>query len=399
MAWLSRRLGAGHAPTFVLAGTAGWCALELLRSATPLHWSYLGLTQSPHNLAVLQLAQLAGPTAVTAVLVATNGLLAEAILARWGARSPSPIPLAAAALAVLLGAHGLGWVMLARPLASAQAEPLQVGIVQGNVPNEIKLKGRGRRQAIARYTRGYRQLAAAGADAVLTPETALPLAWPQYARRREQFYRAVVAAEVPAWLGAFGAEGQTNSLFALTGEGQTRDRYDKAHLVPLGEYVPLEGILGGAVDRLSPLESRLAAGELGQTFETAWGPAIAGICYESAFAHHFRQQAARGGRFILSASNDAHYSRAMPAQHHAQDVMRAIETDRWAVRATNTGYSAIVDPRGRTQWISGFETYATHLGTITPRQTQTPYVRWGDWLTWGLVGAAAASWGWAEWRR
>jgi len=50
-------------------------------------------------------------------------------------------------------------------------------------------------------------------------------------------------------------------------------------------------------------------------------------------------------QFILSASNNAHYSPAMPAQHHAQDVMRAIESDRWAVRATNTGYSGIIDPR------------------------------------------------------
>jgi apolipoprotein N-acyltransferase len=71
----------------------------------------------------------------------------------------------------------------------------------------------------------------------------------------------------------------------------------------------------------------------------------------------------------------------MPAQHHAQDVMRAIETDRWTARATNTGYSAIVDPRGRTLWISGINTYAIHADTIYRRQTQTLYVKWGDWLT------------------
>jgi apolipoprotein N-acyltransferase len=61
--------------------------------------------------------------------------------------------------------------------------------------------------------------------------------------------------------------------------------------------------------------------------------------------------------------------------------MRAIETDRWAARATNTGLSAFVDPHGKTLWISGHNTYETHAETIYRRQTQTLYTRWGDWLT------------------
>jgi apolipoprotein N-acyltransferase len=74
--------------------------------------------------------------------------------------------------------------------------------------------------------------------------------------------------------------------------------------------------------------------------------------------------------------------------------MRAIETDRWGVRATNTGYSAIVDPHGKTVWISGHNTYELHADTIYRRQTQTLYVRAGDWLTplllgLGILGLAA----------
>jgi apolipoprotein N-acyltransferase len=76
----------------------------------------------------------------------------------------------------------------------------------------------------------------------------------------------------------------------------------------------------------------------------------------------------------------------MPAQHHAQDIMRAIETDRAMVRATNTGYSAIVDPRGNTLWLSNMDEYQIHLGTIYKQQTKTLYVRWGNWLNWVLVG-------------
>jgi apolipoprotein N-acyltransferase len=177
-------------------------------------------------------------------------------------------------------------------------------------------------------------------------------------------------------------------LFTVTGTGEVFSRYDKSKLVPLGEYIPFEEFLGGLINRLSPLDAHLAAGSAKQLLDTPFGRAIVGICYESAFAEHFRRQAASGGQFILTASNNAHYSPSMPAQHHAQDVMRAIETDRWAVRATNTGYSGIVDPHGRTLWMSGINTYEIHAATIYRRLSQTLYVRWGDWLTPVLLAVA-----------
>jgi len=71
-------------------------------------------------------------------------------------------------------------------------------------------------------------------------------------------------------------------------------------------------------------------------------------------------------------------------------MMRAIESDRWAVRATNTGYSGIIDPH-RTQWLSRLNTYELHTATIYRQQTQTLYVRWGDWLTPLLVGTSGGS--------
>ncbi|MEO1378245.1 MAG: apolipoprotein N-acyltransferase, partial [Cyanobacteria bacterium J06635_10] len=100
------------------------------------------------------------------------------------------------------------------------------------------------------------------------------------------------------------------------------------------------------------------------------------------------------GEFILTASNNDPYSEAMQFQHHAQDIMRAIENDRWAVRATNTGYSAFVNPHGETLWISGHDTYETHAETIYRRQTQTLYVRWGDWFCWALGISGIGFWVW-----
>ena len=271
---------------------------------------------------------------------------------------------------------------------------MKVGIIQGNIPNEIKLYSEGGRRALEGYTTGYRALADQDVDAVLTPEGALPFQWTTLVQSRSSFYSAVLEKGVVAWIGAFGQRGRsyTNSLFTVTDNGETFSRYDKVKLVPLGEYIPFEQVLGGLVDRLSPLDAHQVAGSPTQLFDTPFGRAIASICYESAFSQHFRRQALAGGQFILSSANNAHYSASMPAQHHAQDVMRAIETDRWAVRATNTGYSGIVNPHGRTIWISRLNTYEIHAETIYRRQTQTLYVRWGNWLTPVLLGSAGLSW-------
>ena len=399
----------------VLIGTALWCGLEAIWSAGSLWWSSLSYTQSPHNLVILHLGQLSGPATVTAAIVAVNGLVAEAwisyqhrrdaqelnarrlLVQRDAVASPversnrQPATLLGMATGLLVVLHLIGFALESRPLIQPQEAALKVGIVQGNIGNTIKLYTEGKRRALERYTNGYLKLANQGVDAVLTPEGALPFFLSDL--KRQDFYSAILDKGVVAWVGAFGERGRsyTNSLFTIMGNGETFSRYDKAKLVPLGEYIPFESVLGGLIDRLSPLDAHLVAGSPTQLFETPFGRAIAGICYESAFAEHFRRQAAAGGQFILSSSNDAHYSSEMPAQHHAQDVMRAIETDRWAVRATNTGYSAIVDPHGRTLWMSGINTYETHADTIYRRQTETLYVRWGDWLTKVLLGLAGVA--------
>jgi len=376
MAMITRGLGVFAR---ILIGVALWCSLESLWSIGPLWWSSLSYTQSPHNLAILHLGQLSGPTTVTAALVAVNALVAET----WLSRQAEQFQLRYFGIAVglLISSHIAGSALYSQPLLQPPAAALEVGIIQGNVPNEIKLYPEGFRRAIEGYTEGYETLAAQGVDAVLTPEGALPFLWSDV--RRSSFYSAVLEKRVVAWLGAFGARGSsiTNSLFTLTGTSEIFSRYDKVKLVPLGEYIPFEQILGSLIDRLSPLNAHQVAGQPNQIFATPFGRAIASICYESAFAEHLRRQAAAGGQFILSAANNAHYSAAMPAQHHAQDVMRAIETDRWSVRATNTGYSGIINPHGETQWISKLGAYQLHTATIYRRQTQTLYVRWGNWLT------------------
>ncbi len=404
----------------VLIGTAFWCALERIWSAGPLWWSSLSYTQSPHNLVILHLGQISGPTAVTAAIVAVNGLFAEALNAAFFTRmqykfnltlfpssyqgeqgqgevSKASVRLGIIAIILFISAHLIGFGLLSRPLSQSPSDALKVGIVQGNIPNRIKFKAKGNQRIIKNYTEGYLNLVNQGVEAVLTPEGALPFFENEIIR--SPLIAAVREKGVLAWVGGYKRQGEgryTNSLLTFTGEGKVISHYDKEKLVPLGEYIPFENILGGIISRLSPVTARQIPGKSNQVVKTPFGNAVVGICYGSAFAEQFRNQTEKGGEFILTASNNDPYSAAMQFQHHAQDIMRAIENDRWAVRATNTGYSAFVNPHGKTLWISGHDTYETHAETIYQRQTQTLYVRWGDWLCWVFLGLGIGLWGWEK---
>jgi apolipoprotein N-acyltransferase len=377
----------------VLLGTALWCGLEELYSLTDLWWSSLAMSQSPHNLAILHLGQLAGPTTVTGAIVFINGLIAEGCLAIVGGayrqenRGSKPhqkrwqvSPYFTSAIASIIIFHVIGFTLLNRPLLEVNKSSLNIGIIQGNVGNEVRHYQSGYDLAIENYTKGYIDLAEQGVAAVITPETAFPYRESQI--KNTPFYRVILDKKVTIFLGGFGEAGNkiTNSILTIDGNGEVISRYDKWKLVPLGEYIPFEQYLGKFVDTISPLDSHLLAGKLAPLVNTPIGKIVFGICYDSAYPEHFRRQA-QTGELIITASNDAHYGAAMPAQHHALDLMRSIETDRWTARASNTGYSAIIDPHGRTQWISKLNEFAAHAHQVYRRHTQTLYVRFGNWLT------------------
>jgi apolipoprotein N-acyltransferase len=405
----------------VLLGTGLWVALEWLRNLTPLDWASLSFTQSPGNLVILHLGQLSGPFLVTAGIVAVNGLIAQAWMQWQRAESKSQKSEVRSqksevrgqesestsrgqkiagrdqgfrwqrcwvgAVVLCLCLHAIGFALYRQPLAEVETQALKVGIIQGNVPTRIKLSGEGIRRAVNNYQAGYAELAAQPVDVVLTPEGALPIYWNP---ATNPLYQAVLTKKVPLWLGTFVKTDRTitQSLLSLTADGSVVGRYNKVKLVPLGEYIPFPEVLGSLINRLSPIEATMQPGQANQQFNTPFGRAIASICYDSAFPYLFRSQAAQGGEFILTAANLDPYSEVLMAQHQAHDLMRAIETDRWIVRATNTGYSGIIDPHGTILWRSQPQTAQTHSTTIYRRQTQTAYVRWGDWVT-PLLGAIA----------
>jgi apolipoprotein N-acyltransferase len=184
-------------------------------------------------------------------------------------------------------------------------------------------------------------------------------------------------------VGGSGGGPYANSVFAIAPGRAARGglpRYDKTHLVPYGEYVPLA--------RLTPFVRRFvdAIGE----FEPGGGPVVWEvdgvratplICYEAIFPAIARRAVAAGGELLLNVTNDAWYGRiAGPQQHLALVRMRAVETGRPLVRAANTGISAIFDARGRLLGSEGMGESGVVVAEVVLDTGRTPYLLLGDSL-------------------
>ena len=168
-----------------------------------------------------------------------------------------------------------------------------------------------------------------------------------------------------------------NSVISLDQPGRF---YYKVHLVPFGEYLPLRDWLAGVLGFLPVPQADFSAGELQQPLlEAAGYPIGTSICYEIAFGEQLIN-ALPDAALLVNVSNDAWFGDSLaPHQHLEMARMRARETERYLLRATNTGISAIIDADGalvaRSQQ---FETQ-TISGEVQPGMGATPYVRWGNW--------------------
>jgi apolipoprotein N-acyltransferase len=198
MAWLTPKLsGWGR----IVVAIALFCGLEMIWSWGALNWTALGYTQSPHNLIMLQITKFSGQQTMTAAIVGVNGLLAEFINAYSRSRARWNYLGVAIALVISICVYG-SWSMARTAEGNGQA--LKVGIIQGNIPNPVKLKFNGIKLAVERYTEGYEKLAKEKVDVILTPETAIPLLYPDPDDRRSAFDQAVGKYNIPVWMGSFG---------------------------------------------------------------------------------------------------------------------------------------------------------------------------------------------------
>jgi len=171
-----------------------------------------------------------------------------------------------------------------------------------------------------------------------------------------------------------------NSAFLVSG-GMTIGHYDKIRLVPFGEYVPLRKMLFFAHKLVHEVGNfEFGTRDMPLVGALHYGPAI---CYEIVFPQIPRVQVVHGADVLVTITNDAWYDgTAAPRQHLNQARLRAVETDRYLLRAATTGISAFVDPTGRIVQEVPMNREGIIYAHFQPRHSTTLYVRFGDWFAW-----------------
>ncbi|MBO9477981.1 apolipoprotein N-acyltransferase [Shimia sp. R11_0] len=304
-------------------------------------------------------------------------------------------PLAGAAAALVFA---LGWP-LPKADAPAVSEPRPVvRLIQPNAPQHQKWDPAYSGLFFERMVR-YTSEGAVRPDLIVWPETAVPVLL-NYAEETLQII-ARAAKGTPVVLGINRFEGTRiyNAAILLDGTGQVRARYDKHHLVPFGEYIPLG-------DLLSQIGITGMASQYGEGFSPGPGPALMDlgdlgkalllICYEAVFPQDVTGAPERPD-FLLHLTNDAWFGNfSGPFQHLAQARMRAVENGLPVLRAANTGVSAVIDPQGRVLASLALNTEGALDVTLPQAGAPTFYSQTGDLpLALGLIGLLLT----VAWRR
>ncbi|MDH0893325.1 MULTISPECIES: apolipoprotein N-acyltransferase [unclassified Pseudomonas] len=376
-----------------LAFAALWLVQEAFRGwfLTGFPWLYVGYSQLQGPLAGL--APIGGVWLLSLVLALSAALLVNlARLRHDKVRLAAGVALLLAPWLAGLGLSGHAWT-------AASGEPLKVAALQGNVEQNLKWDPAQLDAQLALYR--DMTLSSRPADLIVWPETAVPVL-----KEFAEGYLSVmgrVAADRDAALitgvpvRQANERGEKRYYNAITVTGWGEGTYLKQRLVPFGEYVPLQDMLRGLIAFFDLPMSDFARGPADQPPLQAKGLRIAPfICYEVVYPEFAADLAARSD-LLLTVSNDTWFGTSIgPLQHLQMAQMRALESGRWMIRATNNGVTALIDPQGRiTAQIPQFQ-QAVLYGDVQPMQGLTPYLRW---RAWPLVVLCVGLLGWALWVR
>lgn len=371
--WCARLLPVDRpAVRLVLVYPALWVLGEWLRGWVLTGFPWLTLGYSQIGFPLQGLAPLLGVYGVSWGVALSSALLVLVLgrgrRARYGA---------AAGLVLLWGVAG---ALTFPDWTGPAGEPLEVTLVQGNIPQELKWKPEQRQATLGLYralTRSHWS-----SDLIIWPETAVPA----FGSRIEKEFLDPLAQEARSHNSTvlLGIPVHTpedrryyNAMLSL---GSGRDVYFKRHLVPFGEFLPLKAWLQPLLDWLTIPMSDFSAGAQTKPLVRLNGyQAGISICYEDAFGEEVIQ-ALPEAAFLVNASNDAWFGDSLaPHQHLEIARMRAVEAGRFMLRSTNTGISAIIDPKGRITGRSAAFVEDVLTREISPLRGMTPYAHIGNY--------------------
>ncbi|MBI1395600.1 MAG: apolipoprotein N-acyltransferase [Betaproteobacteria bacterium] len=364
-AWFPRELRwAAFAPLWVLT--------EWLRSwiFTGFPWLSLGYSQIPAS-PLSGLAPLLGLFGVTYAVVQTGACLVALLSGR---SRGAPAVVLVGIVAVAIGSSAVQWT---RP----DGPEITVSLVQGNVAQDLKFR---EDRLIKTLTFYEAAVLASKSRLTILPETALPLFVheipPAYLQRLKE---SATSRKADVIVGVFendpvGSDRYFNAVISL-GDSPTQT-YRKHHLVPFGEFIPLKTFLAPIInDWLHiPLADQTPGAARQPPLRVAGERIAMDICYEDVFGREIIRSAPEA-TILANVSNDAWYGRSWAAEQHLQIAqMRALESGRWMLRATNTGVTAIIDETGHVRKVLRQFEAGVLEGVAQGRTGETPYVRTGN---------------------
>ena len=381
VAW---RIGRDQPLVMAIALAGAWAITEWLRAGvfTGFAWNPIGVILVPTPL--LKLGTLFGTYGMSALVV----LLSATVWLEIHKRR--------LAIAIILGSTLLLWLL---PLSSVPETNLvikPVRVVQPNIGQQDKWKPGYSDIAAQRLARLSDLPGGEHPRLLLWPEAAITepvedqraMPYSAFATFERQRAAALVGPDEYLLTGGIGltspdgvrVNGAVNSIYALGQGGQIVARYDKAHLVPYGEYLPMRPLLSAiGLSRLAPGDVDFLPGPGPRTVDLPnWGKVGFQLCYEIIFSGHVVDRRDRP-EFIFNPSNDAWFGAWGPPQHLAQARLRAAEEGLPIIRSTPTGISAVIDANGQVRNFIRWKSTGVIDAALPPPATRlTAFARLGN---------------------
>jgi len=365
-----------------------WVALEYLRSflLTGLPWANLSYSQYL-NLPFIQMADTTGAYGPSFVILLVNATLFLAL--RQRSKITFPIKEVIITVSILLSFLIYGYLKMGRvDRQMVQDPPLKVGLVQGNIDQSIKWDESFQMETLKIYDNLSLRVSEEKPDLIIWPETATPFFF-QDAKEFQPFIldipkktNAFLLFGSPSYKILKGKVNHYNSAYLVSPAGELIGKYDKIHLVPFGEYVPMQDLLfflGSLGEGIGDFKS----GKEIFNFSLPQGKLGVLICFEIIFPDLCRRFIKGGANFLVTITNDAWFGRtSAPYQHFSIATFRAVENRVFIVRAANTGITGFIDPKGKIINQGGIFTEEAMNGVIRLSSQKTFYTLYGDIFSW-----------------
>ena len=379
-----------HRIPLVVAAPLLWVVLEWVRTyaMTGLPWNLLGLSVYQYE-SLIQLADLTGIYGVSWLVMFVNACLfalIQPLLFSTGGRqgyffNHMVLLLMAPVCVAAYGQVKISALKVAALQQPDTAPPIQVALVQPNIPQQIKWRPEALAEIVTRMEQMTTDTREFAPDLIIWPEASLPLVLDRSPRYRQRIERLTQQTDSHLLLGSIAPTNDghyLNSVYLIAPDGSTVGQVAKRHLVPFGEYVPL-GALLGFVRKISDGIGDIVPGPAGAILSHPKATIGVAVCYEVIFPALVRDSVRHGANLIVTVTNDAWFgTSAAPEQHLANAVFRAVENRSVVLRAANTGISAVIDPFGTISQRTDLNEQDTLHAQVTRRQGDSFYTRHGD---------------------